>query len=474
MNIIEGKNIAVLGFGRHGGGLSSTKFALSQSPSSVTIIDKATTDDLEEMISSLGTQRSRIAIGQYEPETMQQYDIVIKNPAIPHHAEILAHINKIETDISLYYQYQATPTWMITGTKGKSSVSTALYNLLTRCSDVSASLSGNITSSPLNILLHQEKPDKIVLEASSFQLGDLTLVQKAPFEYMELMVLTNLMHDHLNYYSNMREYVADKLVPFHNMTTKSHAILPYSPKTVCTSEDEVQISLYENILRLPIPQCYFHAQDELPESLIGCYSNAEGIYARNNPHEPATLLIPRQNIPAHLINQNLCIICSAYIAQPHIDMSLPKSMTEWEEIFTVPHRKEKIAVVNGRTFYNDSSATIPQAIQLSLFMGKRVHLITGGTDKKLVPQDLLPVIASAHSSYLLGGTYTEKVIPLLQNASIPYKGPFSNLEDAVYSAYKDSQEGDIIILSPGCASFGMFLHEFDRGNQFKKIVGELV
>jgi UDP-N-acetylmuramoylalanine--D-glutamate ligase len=137
----------------------------------------------------------------------------------------------------------------------------------------------------------------------------------------------------------------------------------------------------------------------------------------------------------------------------------------------VEHRLERFLVKDGVSWYNDSAATIPQAVAAAISsFSSPVILITGGTDKNI---DFTPFVNSytkAKQLILLNGSGTDKLIELLCRNSIGYFGPYDDLASAISQAALHSSTGDTIILSPGCTSFGMFANEFDRGRKFKEAV----
>jgi UDP-N-acetylmuramoylalanine--D-glutamate ligase len=141
----------------------------------------------------------------------------------------------------------------------------------------------------------------------------------------------------------------------------------------------------------------------------------------------------------------------------------------------VEHRLEHFADKDGVAWYNDSAATIPQAVGAALdsFEGP-VILITGGTDKNIDFRPVRSVYAKAKLAILLAGTGTDKLKPLLEEDGVPFIGPFDDLGKAVSEAIGIARSGDTVLLSPGCASFGMFLNEFDRGRKFKETTLELL
>jgi UDP-N-acetylmuramoylalanine--D-glutamate ligase len=139
----------------------------------------------------------------------------------------------------------------------------------------------------------------------------------------------------------------------------------------------------------------------------------------------------------------------------------------------VEHRLEKFHQAGGITFYNDSAATIPEAASAAitaLAPFAPLVLVTGGTDKNLDFSPLVQAAGTARAIILLKGTGSDKLIALFDTAGIRYSGPFDDLDTAVRAALDAAGNGATVALSPGCASFGMFLNEFDRGKKWKETV----
>ncbi|MDR2784686.1 MAG: UDP-N-acetylmuramoyl-L-alanine--D-glutamate ligase, partial [Treponema sp.] len=141
----------------------------------------------------------------------------------------------------------------------------------------------------------------------------------------------------------------------------------------------------------------------------------------------------------------------------------------------IEHRLEFFYEKRGVRYYNDSAATVPEAAAAAIdSFDCRVVLVTGGTDKNL---DFSPLVKAAYGArdrlaaiVLLAGSGSEKLRPLLEAARLAYRGPFDGPDTAARAAAEEARPGDTVILSPGCASFGMFLNEFDRGKKWKDAV----
>jgi UDP-N-acetylmuramoylalanine--D-glutamate ligase len=143
----------------------------------------------------------------------------------------------------------------------------------------------------------------------------------------------------------------------------------------------------------------------------------------------------------------------------------------------VEHRLERFHQARGVSFYNDSAATIPEAAAAAveaLGGDGRLILVTGGTDKNLDFTPLAQAAGRAKALILLEGTGSDKLRALLDKAGLPYRGPFDQLDKAAAAAIEIAVPGDRVVLSPGCASFVMFLNEFDRGRKWKQEILKIV
>ena len=144
------------------------------------------------------------------------------------------------------------------------------------------------------------------------------------------------------------------------------------------------------------------------------------------------------------------------------------------------HRLEYIGKRNGVAYYNDTTATTPESAIVGIESFSRpIHLICGGSNKKLDLRPLARKIAmdeNVISISLLKGGATETLIKLLREfdgASKKIRGLYDEMKNVVHDLYTNSKEGEIVLLSPGCASFGMFVNEFDRGEQFREAIKEI-
>jgi UDP-N-acetylmuramoylalanine--D-glutamate ligase len=489
--------ITVMGLGLNGGGLESARY-LAGKGALVTVTDtkdeKALAPSVEQLEADAGIRgRIRYVLGRHETRDFAEADIVIKNPGVRTDSPYLAAAKRIETDISLFLAASPARLIAVTGSKGKSGTASALYRTLAEAREAGlaegkACLGGNITVSPLVFLDTLEEKDDVVLELSSWQLGDLRLCGAGKNRILKprCAIITSIMRDHQDRYSGMEDYVNDKREIYRRQDKADLTVVP--------ADDEWGKSfLRESPGRvLPFSDC------PLPETTAGGWVSGSGPgFARLYPGAEPLLAVPAEpTVPGRSQKKNLLAAALALL-----DLGFPAAFVR-ESLGNFPgieHRLELFHETAGIRFYNDSAATIPEAAAAAVEAlsenGKRpMVLVTGGTDKNLDYAPLAEAAAQVKEVVLLEGSGSEKIVPLLRAAGIPFQGPFGDLETAVTCAVKAAgnlaaltagdvaaagntgsagKDAPVCVLSPGCASFGMFKNEFDRGRSWKEAVTRL-
>ncbi|MEM5946973.1 UDP-N-acetylmuramoyl-L-alanine--D-glutamate ligase [Spirochaetia bacterium 38H-sp] len=451
---LRGKKVLIMGLGLHGGGVAAARFCV-EAGAHVSITDLRDEKTLQPSLDKLkGLSNIEFILGTHREEDFKKADIVIKNPGVPKSSPFLKLAKCVETDISLFLRFSSSPVLAVTGSKGKSTTVSALHHILS-ASFPDARLGGNITHSPLNFLKDLKGWEPVVLELSSWQLGDL---QGKGLLNPRISLLTNIYPDHQNSYLSMQEYVEDKL-------------------NICLEQSEDNIFLYPAedpwgpwcAKRTRARTIAFYMDSEPEKNKDGLFFKKSSAILRYEGKE-RELFSGELKIPGK--HNRINIACAAAMAYLYgIDR---KTIEERAKDFSgIPHRLEYIGNINGVRCYNDSAATIPDAVVAAVSsFSETVHLITGGTDKNL---DLSPYIRlkdRGNNIYLISGSATNRLVPILIKQGIQFKGPFMSLEDAIEAAISQAKIGDVLLFSPGAASFEMFKHEFDRGDTFRKLILE--
>jgi UDP-N-acetylmuramoylalanine--D-glutamate ligase len=475
-----GMKVLIMGLGLHGGGLESARFLLKRG-ADVTVTDlrdeQTLAPSIERLEKAPGQASVRYVLGKHEIDDFKNADMVIKNPGVRPDSPFFQFARRIETDISLFLDaitaMDGVRLTAVTGSKGKSSTASALHWVLAHSGGKGtagkAYLGGNITVSPLAFLDDLRPGDDVTLELSSWQLGDLRGRRNAggnPLLKPKAAVLTPIMPDHLDRYGTMDAYVADKRVIYQGQDSGDF--------TVAGDDDWGRSFLAES---KAAPLVYSAAP--LPKEVGGGWlkgTDGPGL-ARFGGKEPVEIVPAQPLVPGRHQKLNLLAAGLALLGLKLPPETINAGLGPFPGI---EHRLERFHEARGIAFYNDSAATIPEAAAAALEAlssnNGRLILITGGTDKNLDFSPLVQAIRRARTVnplaiILLAGTGSDKLRALLAaDADIPFFGPLNRLDAAVAAALKVAKPGDRILLSPGCASFGMFLNEFDRGRKWKEAV----
>ena len=471
----------IMGLGLHGGGLESARFLLKRG-ADVTVTDlrdektlMPSIEKLDKICADLGRGKVRYILGKHEIDDFKNADMVIKNPGVRLDSPFLQNLKRIETDISLFLSESPARLFAVTGTKGKSGTVSALHWILkSERKSGNAYLGGNITLSPLTFLDDLTKEDDVVLELSSFQLGDLknkTAPGGGALLKPAACAITSIMSDHLDRYASMEEYIGDKRNIYFGQDSSCITI---------AGDDDWGKSFLSQTKARPVIWSWGQGQSSpLAEGQSGGWiedgTGFARLYGFDGISEEKTELVPEKLLaPGNHQKLNMLIASLAAFGLGVKADTIRRALSAFKGI---EHRLEFFHEANEVRYYNDSAATIPEAAAAcieALTENASLILVTGGTDKNL---DFAPLGAAAKKAkeiILLAGTGSEKLKSLFSDNGINYSGPFDDLEKAVAFTASKAQKGDNAALSPGCASFGMFLNEFDRGRKWKETVKRLI
>jgi len=468
----SGIKALIMGLGLHGGGLESARFLLKRG-AQVTVTDlrdektlQPSIEQLDRACRELGKEPVRYVLGKHEIEDFKKADMVIKNPGVNPASVYLQTAKQIETDISLFLSESCARLFAVTGSKGKSGTASALHRILDKDRNKGrAFLGGNITVSPLTFLEELSENDDVVLELSSWQLGDVkgkTAPDGSALLKPKAAVITAIMPDHLDRYASMEEYIDDK-----------RNIYRGQDENCVTVADD---SSWGKSFRAETKGCpLVYSRSMLAEKQSGGWLDGGRGFARlfnwDGVGEEITELVPERLLVSGE-HQKLNLL-SAALAVYSLGGNAEKIRGALSSFPGIEHRLEFFHEAKGLRFYNDSAATIPEATAAcieALTSQAPLVIVTGGTDKNLDFLPLAKTAGKAKAVILLAGTGSEKLIPLLGEEGVSYSGPFDDLDKALLCAIEKAGNNGIIALSPGSASFGMFLNEFDRGKKWKEAV----
>lgn len=457
-NYLRGKRVTLIGLGTRQGGLGVARYLVAQG-AIVTVTDQRPADALAETIAALDGLPIRFVLGEHQEHdfTPAGADMIVRNPGVPRRAAMLelarGHGIPIEMEMSLFFRACLAPIIGVTGTKGKTTVSTLAGELL-RAAIPQAKVAGNMGISALEQLPQLTPETPIVLELSSWQLEALIEHRLPP----RIAVLTLVAEDHLNTYDGFEDYAATKRgISWHQQ--------PGDWLVVNRDDAESWRAAAETAAKVAPFGTHDPGSDGAwlsGNDLVWRWQGRESRWPR--PHSAALAGL-------HGARNALAALAAAMLAG-----SNPAAVERGLEQFQgVPDRMERVAEVDGVTFINDTTATAPVAAAAGLAgladRPGRVHLLAGGADKRLDPAPLAIAAAQYDATvYLFTGSATPALADALRMRGVEPRGPFESMDAAVQAARAAAQAGDTILLSPGCASFGLFRDEFDRGEQFRQCV----
>jgi UDP-N-acetylmuramoylalanine--D-glutamate ligase len=457
------KKVLVMGLGRFGGGVDAAKFACNAG-AKVIITDLASAEQLSDSITQLEDFPDiKFHLGSHNPADFEQADIIIANPAVPGDNEFLEiarrHDKFITSQIGIFFQFCPAPIIGITGANGKSTTAALTAHLLRSASDQHRAssienvwLSGNIGNEPLLMRLDQiSSDDLVVLELSSFQLEQLAQIQQAP----KVALLTNLTPNHLDRYGTFADYCAAKenIFRFQKLDDKFPAV------SIFNAEDKISVEWFEKYRKDAGRICIAFSKDDISEQIRKGF----GLPGRANLSNLAAAVAVARHFG---IDDNQIKYC------------LP-------QFKALPHRLELVAEINGVSWYNDSKATTPESAIAALEAFEQpTIIIAGGYDKNVAFDEIGQKIAGSTKAAILLGQTAEKIAEAIrktQDTSLKTQDIIRNtridfansLAEAVRLANRLAESGDVVLLSPACASYDMFDNFEHRGREFTKLVKQI-
>ncbi|MFA4987034.1 MAG: UDP-N-acetylmuramoyl-L-alanine--D-glutamate ligase [Candidatus Brocadiia bacterium] len=461
MESYKGKRVTIMGLGLFGGGLGVTKF-FAQQGADVLVTDLNAPAKLAASLDALRGFPVKYKLGYHELRDFTETDLVIVNPAVPLEspyiaAAVNAHI-PLDTELNIFMRQCRSPIAAITGTNGKSTTTAWAHRIVCEKSP-SALMGGNIGRSLLDMLDVTAPEVPVILEISSFQLENLCWLRKSP----HVAVITNVAPNHLDRHKTMENYIAAKRAILEYQTPDDYAIL--------------------------------NADDEIVAGLAGSTKGRVLWFSRRKPVENGACVNEGVvTLRVDGVSETLCPVAELSLGGAHnvenaLAAVLVARFMAWDREGAVraltsfnglEHRLEFVREHKGVRYYNDSIATNPRSVVVALkaFSAPKV-LIAGGYDKQLpfdemaeasFSEDVRAVVLVGETTGKLKAAYDTKAM----SSGIEIKTiPVATFAEAVDAAAAAARWGDIVLLSPGCASYGMFVNFEERGRVFKALVGKL-
>jgi len=432
----SGRRVVVMGLGHFGGGIAVTRWLVEQG-AQVTITDSKSAADLAESLSRLDGLPVRQRLGGHDPADLDGCELLVVSPAVPKDKsefvrEAVRRGIPLSSEMNLFIERcPAKRVVGITGSAGKSTTTAMIGSILTTASEAGALprvwLGGNIGHSLLGDLQTMSSEDLVVLELSSFQLEDLGALRWSP----PIAVITNIQPNHLDRHGTLEAYADAKM----NLVRYQSAD---GVVFVHEGEDEVArrvtaVGAGARLRRVTFPQ-EFASHLRLP-----------GRHNRDNA--AAAIAVARAlGVADELIKRGI-------------------------EAFTgLPHRLEFVAERDGVRYYNDSKSTTPESTRIALeAFDEPVVMLVGGYDKK-IPLDGISRQLAARAKLTICYGQTGPAFHREITAAGGRAERADSFEDAVAKARAAAVPGDVVVLSPACASYDMFSNYEERGALFRQYV----
>lgn len=446
------KRVVVMGLGRFGGGLDSALFA-AKAGAKVLVTDLAGEADLQDSITELKGLSIEYRLGEHREEDFRTAQVLIVNPAVPPDNKFVQIAQQakvlVTSQMELFFQMCSARIVGITGANGKSTTTALTAHLLQAgCGQEGVGyrkvwLGGNIGHQPLLDNLEQiDKSDSVVLEISNFQLDQLARIQTAP----HISLITNLTANHLDRHGTFESYCRTKefIFKYQKCDSAKPAV------SIFNAEDLITRAWYQKYLDEKGRRCLAFCADDVPEE----YARVFALPGRAN----------RSNLAAALA------IVSCFNVNPS---RVADAVGTFEGL---PNRCRLVGQVNGVRWYDDSKATTPVSTMAALNgIAEPKILIAGGYDKKISFGELGVCIAKRAKAVVLIGQTARKITQAIEGAGntsciVRYAG---SMEEAVRVSNELAAAGDVVLMSPACASYDMFKNYIQRSEAFIAAVKSL-
>ncbi|WP_461207630.1 UDP-N-acetylmuramoyl-L-alanine--D-glutamate ligase [Clostridium sp. DL1XJH146] len=445
---IRGKKVAVVGIGVSN--IPLIKF-LVKLEAQVTAFDTKNREELGKIAEEFDVIGVKLELGKNYLDKLHGFEVVFKTPSmrIDHPALVKAKEGGayITSEMQEFVKYCPAITFGITGSDGKTTTTSLIYEMLKK-EGYTTWVGGNIGNPLFSNIEEMESDHMVVLELSSFQLMTMT-------DSTNYALVTNLSPNHLDIHKDMDEYVDSKKNIYKYQTENDTLVL--------NRDNELTNNL---VMEASGKVMQFSIREVIEDG--ACFDNG-GLYLKNDKvcEKDDIKLMGMHNVENLLAAY--CMVAKFVSKETMASVS--------KEFLGVEHRCEYVKEIDGVKYYNDSIATSPTRAVASLKgFDREVILIAGGYDKKIPFEPLAEEGYEYIKKLVLVGDTKKKIEKVFENIKERKQIPIylvDSFEDAIYKAKEIARKGDIVTLSPACASFDMFRNFALRGLKFKEIIKEI-
>lgn len=443
---VRGKRIIVMGLGRFGGGVGVSRWLAAQG-ADVLVTDQAAEADLADSILKLDRSRFTWRLGGHDPADLERADLLVVSPAVdkPRSEFFQAAVSRRipwTTEMNLFLERCPANLIGITGSAGKSTTTAMAGAILEAAAAADTPLKGrrvlvggNIGRSLLDEIPAISPRDWVILELSSFQLEDAANIRRSP----TIALITNLRPNHLDRHGDMDSYANAKL-----------NIARFQSSANVTFIHESESDLRNRLASLNLPSPIRTFGDRATHDQLATTLRVPGRHNRDNA--AAALAIAR-----------------------HLSVPDSVSLAALADFRGLPHRLEFVREHNGIEYFNDSKSTTPESARIALeAFDAPVVILLGGYDKHVEFDDLAAAVAHRARAAICYGAVREKIAASIRSAAPRvHVQCVQDLPAALPAAHSKAQPGDVVVLSPACASYDQFINYERRGELFRNLVTAL-
>jgi UDP-N-acetylmuramoylalanine--D-glutamate ligase len=461
---LKDKNIVVVGLRRTG--FAAARF-LHQKGARVLVADIAEEAQLGDAVRMLRKMGVALELGPHRITSFQNADLIVVSPGVAHTIEPIEQAKSrgipLMSEVELASRFIREPIVAVTGTNGKTTTTELLGQML-KNSGISAFVGGNIGNPLIEYVGSGQKKQVVVAEISSFQLD--TIDSFRP----KVSILLNITADHLDRYPNFEAYADSKIRVFNNQQADDVAVLNGSDPLIRAKTKEIKSQ------RLFFPTLQADEQGAVlnGKRIILNINKLKGIEPEiripNSEFRIQNYLdIAKIGLRGRHNFENACAASLAALASGATLEGIQKTLDHFKGL---AHRLEPVATINGVQYYNDSKATNVDGVLRALnSFSKPVLLLMGGRDKGGNFSVLQDLIRARAKELIVMGEAAEAIRAALGQL-LPTKAATS-MQDAVKKAFQDADPEDVVLLSPGCASFDWYKNYAERGDDFRRAVEEI-
>ncbi|MGN0613687.1 MAG: UDP-N-acetylmuramoyl-L-alanine--D-glutamate ligase [Porcipelethomonas sp.] len=424
----------------------------------VTVCDRKDPEKMGAVYGELKSLGADFCLGDSYLDSLTDFDVVFRAPGMYFNNEKLSEARKkgvvITSEMEVFFDLCPCKIYAVTGSDGKTTTTTIIAGLLEKAGK-KVYKGGNIGKALLPLIEYIGEEDAAVVELSSFQLISM---RKSP----DTAVITNISPNHLDVHGTMEEYIDCKKNLIAHQNAFSRTVLNLDNETTNNLESMVRGKLVK-FSRKAVPEC-------------GAFLSGDGTLCYNE-YGNVTEIIHKDiiKIPGIHNVENYLAAISAVWGEVSIDVI--KDMAE--NFGGVEHRIEFVRELDGVRWYNDSIATSPTRVLAGLnSFSQRLIVLAGGYDKKIPFEPMAETVNQKVKKLILMGATADKIEKAVKES--PAYSPenieiyhVSGMEEAVLKAKEIAEAGDIVTLSPACASFDLYPNFEARGNHYKNLVKEL-